>query len=393
MEVIIRRDVLTNNLQRMQYMLEKTSVLQHSQNILMQVEADQAQITAYDVDCSARATFPVSTGRNGTVCINGKKFFEIVRSLGDEQVTVRQDEERNLVTIRGSKSSFNILCAEPEDFPEVNFTSPEDHFFIQADMLKQLIDRTVFSIAKVPDPRYNLEGVFIEVTPAGTETAAVTASAVAHGAENDGGGVTHLVTFVATDGHRVSIARTDKIGGRINLGERRIFSRKSLMEIKNIFSDSETLKISFSASDVHVRGETFVLLLRMLKGNFPDYRKMIPQHFSHEIVMERESLLQILRRMNVLAYDKYKGITMDFADRRVTVSIDNPEMGSAREDMEVDYTAEPFTVAFNIRYLLDFMQVVGGERIVMKVTGGMQPCMLSEEGSENFINGIMPMKG
>jgi DNA polymerase-3 subunit beta len=389
MEVIIKRDALTNNLQRMQYMLEKTSALQHSQNILLQIDKNKAQITAYDVDCSARATFPVSTRQEGTVSINGKKFFEIIRSLTDEQVTISADMERNLVTIRGSNNSFNILCADPKDFPAVDFTSPEDHFFVQAEMLKRLIDRTVFSIAKVPDPRYNLEGVFFEVSPADP--------AIPDGdtapEEPPVSDAAHVVIFVATDGHRVSIAKTAKIGGRIRLGERQIFSRKSLMEIKNIFSDSETLKISFTASDVHIRGESFVLVLRMMKGNFPDYRKMIPRRYAHEITIDREQLLQILRRMNVLANDKYKGVTMDFGAGRLTVSIDNPDMGNAREDMAVDFSGESFSVAFNIRYLLDFMQVVGGEKALLKVAGGMQPCMFQEAGNDEFVNGIMPMKG
>lgn len=380
MEIIIKRNCLANSLQKIQYILEKTSALQYSHNILITTTDNNISITAYDIDCSAKAILPITMKETGTICVNGKKLFEIIRSLDDENVVLQKKEEDNLITIKGNKSFFHILSAKWEDFPVINFNPPADYFTIKAEILKKLIDRTVFSIARIPDPRYNLEGIYVEVNPENAEK------------ENEDEQENNILTFVSTDGHRVSVAKTAKIDGNINLGESRLFSRKSLMEIKNVFSDEETLKISFTGNDVYITGETFIMILRMLKGNFPDYRKMIPENFTHEIKLKRENLLQILKRMNVLAHDKYKGVIMSFNENSLIININNPEMGNAQEDMLISFTGEPFTVSFNISYLLDFIQVSTAEEIDMYISGGMQPCILKEKGNDNYINGIMPMK-
>ncbi len=374
MEIIIKRNYLMSSLQKIQYILEKTSALQYSHNILIKAENNTASITAFDIDCSARATLPIIMKEAGIICVNGKKIFEIIRSLDDDNIILEKKEDDNLITIRDNKSFFHILSAKWEDFPVIDFNPPEDFFTIKAEELKNLIERTVFSVARISDPRYNLEGIYVEVD-----------------STNDNKDITQL-TFVSTDGHRVSVAKTDKVDGHINLGESRIFSRKSLMEIKNVFSDEETLQISFTGNDVYVTGETFIMILRMLNGNFPDYRKMIPASFSHDIKLDRDHFLQILKRMNILAHDKYKGIIMRFSENKVTININNPEMGNAQEDMIVSFSGEPFTVSFNIRYLLDFLQVSSAKDINLYISSGMQPCIFKESGNDNNINGIMPMK-
>jgi DNA polymerase-3 subunit beta len=109
--------------------------------------------------------------------------------------------------------------------------------------------------------------------------------------------------------------------------------------------------------------------------------------------MNREDFLRILRRMNILAYDKYKGIIMSFTENKLTVNINNPEMGNAQEDMQISYVDEPFTISFNIRYLLDFLQVSTAEEMDIFVSGGMQPCIFREKGNDDYLNGVMPMKG
>jgi len=380
MEIIIKKDYLVSSLQKIQYILEKTSALQYSHNILIKTADNMAFIIAYDIDCSAKATLPITVKEAGTICVNGKKLFEIIRSMDDEKVVLQKKDGDNLITIKGNKSFFHLLSAKWEDFPVINFNPPDDYFTIKAKILKKLIERTVFSVARISDPRYNLEGIYVEVNPENSEK------------ENEKVQENNILTFVSTDGHRVSVAKTDKIEGKIHLGESSLFSKKSLMEIKNVFSDEETLKISFTGNDVYVTGETFIMILRMLKGNFPDYHKMIPENFSHEIKLKRDNFLQILKRMNVLAHDKYKGIIMSFSENRLTININNPEMGNAQEDMIISFTGEPFTVSFNITYLLDFIQVSTAEEMDLYISGGMQPCIFKERGNDNYINGVMPMK-
>ena len=309
-----------------------------------------------------------------------------MRSLSDDKVRILQNSETSLISIEDSKSSFKILSADIEEFPEINFKIPELSMTIESDNLIQLIDLTIFSIAKITDPRYNLQGVFLEIDPLNGLSED---DSLAQEKEITLG--SHLFSLIATDGHRVAVARTDQIAGRINLGERKIFSRKSLLEIKSVFGLPETLKLGFENNEVVIRGDGFVLILRMLQGDFPDYRKMIPEHFIHHLVMDRNSLLSTVRQMNLLAQEHYRGVFMEFSVDGLKISIDNPEMGHGHTDLPLDYQGDPILIGFNINYLLDFLQAVPDEKIVLQINDKTQPCVIRGEQHEDFMCGIMPI--
>lgn len=386
MEFIADRNQLSNCLQKIQYILEKSSSLNNSENILLRTQENELQIIAFDQNCSARGTINAEVNQSGTISLNGKKIYDLVKSLNDDKVRVLQNYETNLISIEDSKSSFKILSADIEEFPEINFKIPEFSMTIESDILIQLIDLTIFSIAKISDPRYNLQGVFLEIDPINglpDDDSSQQEKEISQGS--------HLFSLIATDGHRVAVARTDQIAGRINLGDRNIFSRKSLQEIKSVFSVKETLKLGFGNNEVVVWGNGFVLILRMLQGDFPDYRKMMPEHFTHHLVLERDPLLFTLRQMNLLAQEHYKGVFLSISQEGLKISIDNPEMGHGHTDLPLEYHGDPIIIGFNINYLMDFLQAVPDEKIVLQINNKNQPCVIKGQEHEDFMCGIMPI--
>ena len=386
MEIIANRHELSNCLQKIQYILEKSSSLNNSENILLQTGEGQLQIIAFDQNCSARGTINAEISQDGTISLNGRKIYDLVRSLNDDKVKILQNRETSLISIEDSKSSFKILSADIEEFPEISFKIPELFMTIESDILIQLIDLTIFSIARISDPRYNLQGVFLEIDPL---NGLVEDDSLQHEKEISLG--SHLFSLIATDGHRVAVGRTDQIAGCINLGDRKIFSRKSLQEIKSVFSVKETLKLGFENNEVVIRGNGFILILRMLQGDFPDYRKMMPEHFIHHLVIEREPLLFTLKQMNLLAQDHYKGVFLEISQEGLKISIDNPEMGHGHTALPLDYQGDPILIGFNISYLLDFLQALPDEKIVLQINNKTQPCVIKGQEHEDFMCGIMPI--
>ncbi|MEA3331993.1 MAG: DNA polymerase III subunit beta [Pseudomonadota bacterium] len=386
MEIITDRNQLSSCLQKIQSILEKSSSLNNSENILLLTRENELQIIAFDQNCSARGSISAEIKQGGTISLNGRKIYDLVRSLSDDRVRILQNSETSLISIEDTKSSFKILSADIEEFPEINFKIPELSMTIESDNLIQLIDLTIFSIAKISDPRYNLQGVFLEIEPLNglsEDDSLEQEKEISLGS--------HLFSLIATDGHRVAVARTDQIAGRINLGERKIFSRKSLLEIKSVFGLPETIKLGFENNEVVIRGNGFVLILRMLQGDFPDYRKMIPENFIHHLVMEREPLLSTVRQMNLLAQEHYRGVFMEFSQEGLKISIDNPEMGHGHTDLPLDYQGDPILIGFNINYLLDFLQAVPDEKIVLQINDKTQPCVIRGQEHEDFMCGIMPI--
>lgn len=386
MEIVANRNQLSSCLQKIQYILEKSSSLNNSENILLQTKENELQIIAFDQNCSARGTIAAEIKQSGTISLNGKKIYDLVRSLNDENIRILQNSETSLISIEDSKSSFKILSADIDEFPEIDFKIPKQFMNIESEILIQLIDLTIFSIAKISDPRYNLQGVFLEI---GSINGLVDDKDLQSGKEISSG--SHLFSLVATDGHRVAVARTDQISGSLNLGDRKIFSRKSLLEIKSVFSSRQMLKFGFGDNEVVVWGSGFVLVLRMLQGDFPDYRKMIPEKFIHHLVLEREPLLFVLRQMNLLAQEHYKGVFLHISEDGLKISIDNPEMGHGHTDLILDYQGEPIQIGFNINYLMDFLQAVPDEKIVLQINNKNQPCVIKGQEHEEFMCGIMPI--
>ncbi|MCK5682221.1 DNA polymerase III subunit beta [bacterium] len=386
MKIITDRYQLSNCLQKVQTILEKSSSLNNSENILIKAVNNQLQIIAFDNNCSAQGTVFSEIAREGTISLNGKRLYDIVRSLNDEKISIFQDENTSLITINDSKSSFNILSADIDEFPEINFSLPKQSLKIESDLLIQLIDLTIFSIAKISDPRYNLQGVFLEI-----EAVNGLVEDDSSQPEKDISLGSHLFSLIATNGHRVSVARTDQISGSISVGAKKIFSRKSLLEIKSVFSIKETLNLGFEKSEVVIWGSGFILSLRMLQGDFPDYRKMIPDSFIHHLELDKEPLLNTLKQMNLLAEDNYKGVFLNFSENGLEVSFDNPERGHGNTGLHVDYQGEPFQIIFNIKYLLDFLQAVPDTKIVLDINNKNQPCIIKGQENEHYMCGIMPI--
>lgn len=386
MKIITNRHQLSNCLAKIQSILEKSASLNNSENILIKAKDNQLKIIAFDQNCSAKGTIDAEITTEGTVSLNGKRIYDIVRSLNDEKISILQDCNTSLTTITDSKSSFNILSADIDEFPEISFALPNQYLNIESDLLLQLIDLTVFSISKISDPRYNLQGVFLELEPVNGLP-----DDNSYASEKEISSGSHLFSLIATNGHRVSVARTDQISGSINIGSKKIFSRKSLQEIKSVFTVNETLNLGFEKSEVVIWSPGFIISLRMLQGDFPDYRKMIPESFIHHIELEKGPLLNTLRQMNLLAEDNYKGVILDFTATGLEISIDNPERGHGNTELAVDYQGEPFQIVFNINYLLDFLQALPDEKIILEINNKNQPCLFKGLENEHYMCGIMPV--
>ncbi|NPA24223.1 MAG: DNA polymerase III subunit beta [Deltaproteobacteria bacterium] len=386
MEIIADRQQLSSHLQKIQSILEKSSSLSKAENILLKTTGDRLEIIAYDQNCSARGIQDIEIKQPGSISVNGRKIFDLVRSLSDAKVSIRQESESSLILIEDTKSSFKILSADVDEFPEIDFNTPAAYLRIDSHILSQLIDLTVFSVAKIADPRYNLQGVFLEIDPVNGLSENETETM-----EKEIAAGSHFFSLIATDGHRVSVARTTEVSGRINLGERKIFSRKSLQEIRSVFNNEEMLNLGFSHNEVVVWGDEFILILRMLQGDFPDYRKMIPEHFSHRLVVDREALLNTLKQMNLLAQEQYKGVIFDIVPGSMKISINNPEMGHGHTEMVLDYQGDPVKIGFNISYLMDFLQALPDQSVVFFINDKTQPCLIKGDEHEDYMCGIMPI--
>ncbi len=242
---------------------------------------------------------------------------------------------------------------------------------IEADILKELIEMTIFSTS-VEETRYNLGGVF--VTPV----------------ENENG---KTIRFVSTDGHRLSL-KDNQIAGLENLEFEKgvIISRKGLTEMKKFTEDGGEVRLGFTSNSAVLIKDEAVLVMRLLDGRFPDYQLVIPKNNDQIMNIKRKDFLDMLRRVAVMSSDRYKGTKFSLQPKNLTLTAINPDLGEAKEDMPVDYEGKELNLGFNVQYFIEIMSAMKSEVVSLAFKDNDSPCLVKGEEDTGYIGVLMPMK-
>jgi DNA polymerase-3 subunit beta len=231
-----------------------------------------------------------------------------------------------------------------------------------------MIERTIFSVS-TDETRYSLNGVYIEQSE-GTN-----------------------VRMVATDGHR--LAFEEKQVGLLGLAKGVILPRKGLSELKKLLESGEdgAVSLGFKENMGLVSKDNVELFMRLIDGDFPDYTKVIPVGNPNIAKLDHEELLRSLRRVSILSSDRYKGIKMEFANGKLSISANNPDLGEALEEVDADYKGKTISIGFNARYLLDVLAVLGGEgEIEFQLKDELSPSVIRKAGVDGYLYVLMPMR-
>jgi DNA polymerase-3 subunit beta len=367
MEITVKRDDIYSGLLKTQSIVEKRSTMPILSNVFLEAKGDKVRIRATDLEIGVDTTYPADVAREGSLTVPGKKLFEMVREMEAGELRLMK-KGNNQLEIRSGKAVFSILGLPSEDFP--SFPSYEDKVFfkLQAKAISRMIEKTIYAVS-TDEIRYTLNGVFLERTD-------------------------DKLRMVATDGHRLSlIDLSDPSIKDMEMGKGVIIPRKGASELKRILEDGkEDLMVSIKEdSGVFKIGNT-VLVMRMIEGEFPDYRQVIPKKGDKEAVVNRELLSRALRRVSILSSEKSRGVKLSFSKGQVEVSTANPEVGEASESIEAEFTGGDIGIGFNAKYMIDILNSIdeGDVRIEMKDELG--PVQVRGLDGEEYLSIIMPMR-
>ena len=371
MEFKIDKDTFLRALQKVQGIVEKRNTMPILSNVLIEAASNGISITATDLEVGMKSSYLTSVEKEGKITVSAKKIYEIIKELSDEEI-IFSTKENDWVEIRCGKAVFNIVGLSPDEFPyfpKIN----EDRFVKMAgSLIREMIDKTSYAICH-DETKYNLNGVFIKAQ-----------------LEND----RQILRMVATDGHRLSIAEKEfsgAMGEELQKGV--IFPKKGVFELKKMTEEEDgDINLCFlDNSTVFKKGNTFVVM-RLVDGEFPDYTRVMPVNNDKVVRIKREAFFHSLRRMSILSSEKFKGIKFDITSGNMIISASNPELGEAREEMDIDYSGEPLTVRFNARYLIDVLTVLEDEYIELDLRDELSPAIMRPAASMDFRSVIMPMR-
>jgi DNA polymerase III subunit beta len=367
MKFTIHRDPLLEALQRIQSVVEKRNTVQILANILCTVKGQELSLCATDLEVGIKVALPVETQTEGKITLSAKHFLDIVKELPSKELNIAR-KDNNWVEIICGKSRFNIVSLSADEYPAFPAFEEKEYFEARIEALRDMIDRTSFAVS-TDATRYHLNGVFFE------------------NIENS------IIRMTATDGHRLSFVDTEVFMKMPELKRGIIIPKKGLTEFRKLLEEgSSSVGLAFERGYVFAKLNGSYLFIRLIEGEYPDYRQVIPKTTDRVVKLDREAFNSALKRVSLLAHEKSRGVKMTLQGTTLTISSSNPDMGEAREEIDIQYTGEPIDIGFNARYLLDCLAVMNTEGLEFHFKDRLSPGIMKGTGLQNHTYVIMPMR-
>jgi len=364
MKILCKKSELTKGMQAVQNVISSKTTLPVLSHILMEGTEEKLELSATDLEVGIRSSVKAKVSQKGAITIPGRTVADIVKEAPEEKIEITTEEKAKM-TVKSGKSLFKIMGLPKEEFPKLPESSKDKGFTVQGKTLMDLIRKTSFAISR-DEARYTLNGILFQV-------------------------VKGQITAVATDGRR--LARIQKKIDDTKLNKEVILPSKAVSEISRIVEDYKSeVKVSIGENEVVFELGDILLVARQVKGEFPDYEKVIPKTYDIRIQLEREKFLSGLRRVSLLASEKFNAVRLSLAKNKMVLAASTPELGEASEEMDIDYDGEEETLAFNPAYLTDFLRNESCREVYFDVINPVSPAVLRPVEGEDYLYVAMPIK-
>ncbi len=365
MKFTVDREVLLKPLQQVIGVVERRQTLPVLGNLLMVAGANGLTITATDLEVEIQSRIDIKVESGGEITLPARKLADICKAL-PENASIQFSIKDQKAQIRSGKSRFTLATLPAADFPLVESIKGESSFSIAQNKLKELIERTQFSMAQ-QDVRYYLNGLMLELAR-------------------------DQIRAVATDGHRLALC---DMPVDIKTPDKRqvIVPRKGIQELMRLLESSDApVEVQVGGNHIGVRNADIRFTSKLVDGRFPDYDRVVPKGGDKQVVANRELLRQALSRTSILSNEKYRGIRLNLEKNIVKIQAHNPEQEEADEEFEVEYTGSNLEIGFNVTYLLDVLSSVRSDNVEITLSDSNSSCLMREPGSEQYRYVVMPMR-
>lgn len=377
MEFSITKGEFFKGLQKSQGVADTKGAIPILSNILIEVVDSGIWIYATDLNIGIKGFYKASVKTKGKFTVNARKLFDIVRELPDADINVSQKSgsKRKEPEAESAELWINLSCGNyktrlsglpVDEFPA--FPSYGEDYLVKFEpsQLKDMVKKTIFSISS-DETRYTLNGTLLEAD------------------EN-------TIKMVSTDGHRLSYIKNENpktVEKKINV----IIPQKTTSELLKLVEDGEEA-VLFSIYENHVvfKKENFVLVSRVIDGQFPNYDVVLPKNNDKRVILNKDVLIHALKRVSLLSDEKSKMVKFNIEKDNIELISDTAGIGEAKEKIDVKYDGEGLSIGLNARYLLDIMSAVDSDEIFFDIKDPVSPTLFMPLNNENYKCVIMPMR-
>jgi DNA polymerase-3 subunit beta len=320
------------------------------------------RLAATDMELSLRATVDADVAGEGTVVVPGRLLLDIARSLPDPDVTLEHLADESVLAITSGSASYRIHTYSAEDFPHL----PEVEGIALQDVDRETLLGTIARVSRSAsrdETRPVLTGIFVSFESG-------------------------KLVMAATDSYRLAVKETAAPGPLPELEA--IIPARALQELQRIAGTGDTIELSVQENHVIFGAEGAWLTTRRIDGQFPNYRQLLPEQFEHELELPREELLDVVRRVGLLA-QRNSPLRLRFADGELTVSARTQDIGEARESLPAPYNADALEIGFNAEFLRDGLESVDSSTVRVKLISPLRPAVLQGD-TPDYTYLIMPIR-
>ena len=370
MKVTVERSELAKSLSRVHRVVERRNTIPILANVLIRAGKNGLELKATDLDLEIVETLPAEVKQAGATTVPAHMIYDVVRKLPEgAQIELQSGGDRGSLAIRAGRSRFTLQSLPETDFPDLAAGELPHRFSLATADLKRLVDKTQFAIS-TEETRYYLNGIYlhaVEEKPA-------------------------KLRAVATDGHRlaqVEIPAPKGAGGMPGV----IVPRKTVAEVQRLVEDGgDEVQVELSPSKIRFSFNKVVLTSKLIDGTFPDYVRVIPTGNDKTLVVEKSEFAAAVDRVSTVSSERGRAVKLSLASGKLTLSVTNPDSGSATEELEVEYDADALEIGFNSRYLLDITAQLEGEKAELKLADPGSPTLLRDQDAAGALYVLMPMR-
>ena len=367
MNLTISKEQIINGLQAVQNVVSSRTTLPILSNVLLRAEGERLELTATDLDVTISCAVEAKVKRPGASTVPVKRLFGIVRELSNSEIDLEVDD-KNYCTIRSGSSFYKIHGLSADEFPPMPKFKEDKKVVLPQQTVAAMMKKTSFAIS-TDESRYVLNGIFFSLKD-------------------------HKMTLVATDGRRLALVDEEVDVSESSQGEF-IVPSKTVNELNRLLQEKGELELryaenqaSFSLKDE--KGSTVLIVTKLIEGNYPNYRQVIPSETKERVTLMREELMHALRRAEIMTSEKSNSVKLNFGKNKLEITANSPEVGEAKETLAINYKGPEMAIAFNPKYMIDPLNALTNDEVFIEIIDELSPGVLKINGP--FLYVVMPMR-
>ena len=366
MKISLERDTLFAQLQTVSRVASTRSAIQALSGVQLSAHSSGCELRATDMDVGLRVPLQAEVAREGTVVLPARLILDVVRSLPADHISIELRSAEQDVEVVAGNATFHIRTLRGDDFPPFPEPDPDSSVELPADAFVSTALKVAGSASR-DETRPVLTGILVSASD-------------------------RELRMVATDSYRLSVKETT-LEAPLTSGFEVNVPARALQELARLVShdQDEPLSVSVRQNQVLFTLGRVVLSSRLIDGQFPNYRQLLPETFEHELRLAGPELTEVVRRISLLA-QKNAPLRLAFAEGELTVSAQTPDVGEARESMPVAFTGEPLEIGFNPEFLRAGLEAIDEGDVLLKLISPLRPGLIESGDESRFRYLIMPIR-